>query len=104
MAEQAGGTQGRATVRTAGKILVIISICLLSMQAFVWLWTGKWLDLTIRYAVEPILTAVHMTDWLYYPENWFGAHKLVVWVMGMPLSLTMFVVGGFMAKGTEATD
>ena len=103
MGEPAGAAQGRA-VRTAGKILLVISICLLSMQAFVWLWTGKWLDLTIRYAVEPVLTAVHMTDWLYYPQNWFGAHKLVIWLMGMPLSLTMFVIGGFMAKGSEPSD
>ena len=86
----------------AGKMLVAISISLLVLQAFVWLWTGNWLNITMGYALEPLLSTARLSGWFLYPESWFGVHKLVVWLMGMPLALTFFVVGGFMMKGVES--
>ncbi len=92
---------GPTPTAVAGKMLVAVSISLLVLQAFVWLWTGNWLNITMGYALEPLVSAVSLSGWLTYPESWFGAHKLMVWLMGMPLALTFFVIGGFMMKGSE---
>jgi hypothetical protein len=73
-------------VLSFGLIVLFSAAAVLAYQAILWLHDGQWTALSLR----------HLWDWagLGYPMfKWLGVQKIAVWVLDLPLSLALLVMG-----------
>lgn len=79
---------------------------LLAFQAFVWLKTGNWMPLPLsellQYLPDNIAPIMRpFVRWLSSPHDWIGVHRLVAWILDLPLSAAAMIIGGIIC-GTGA--
>ncbi len=75
-----------------------MALCVMGMQLSVWLATGTWLEITLAYVLEPVFSAMQLGSWLMFPDRFIGTHRAVLYVMGLPLGLTLLFTGLFIVR------
>lgn len=72
--------------KTAALLLTCGAPVVIGGQAFYWLVTGEWIHLTL----------MSVWNWLELPApsvKWVGLQEIIIWLLGFPLSGTIFMVG-----------
>jgi hypothetical protein len=64
-----------STVIGAGGVLVAALVVI--WQAYVWLKTGQWPQLTLVTLTGPFISGSVFAKWLVAPHSWYGLHAVV---------------------------
>lgn len=71
----------------------LLALLIVAAEFYVWLQTAQ----RPRWFTDAVLSHAHnpqdLTSWLLFPSSWLGLHSLVMWVVGLPLSGAVFVIG-----------
>jgi len=70
-----------------GGILVVIR------QAYSWLQFGRWPAISFIDALGPYIGGSSTAAWLAEPHSWLGVHRIVVFLIELPLSLWILLGG-----------
>ena len=97
-------TASASPLKILGSTLVTLSLITMAVQAFVWSWTDQWHPITFRLLLEPLLSVSSIGGWLSFPQESFRAHQVVTWLLGLPMGLTIFLIGGLMAIDLRRRD
>lgn len=71
-------------------------------EFFMWLQTAKW----PQWFTDPVLLygPNDLTQWLLFPYSWLGLHKIVMSIVGLPLSVAIAFLGTIIGAVTMLTD
>jgi hypothetical protein len=59
-----------------------------------WLQTAHWKPLTVG---EGLSSVPAFREWMVHPRSWLGLHRIVSWIVRVPLFLLLIVIGAGLA-------
>lgn len=68
-------------------------LLVLAYQVITWLQWSVWQPMPIRLVWDWVMEGTRGDRWLQNPGNWFGAHKVVVGLLNLPLALAVGALG-----------
>ncbi len=68
-------------------------LTVLGYQVVIWLYRGTWPPLSPLILQQKWLPELLKGSWFTDPHSWYGLHKLVMWLMDIPLSFILFLIG-----------
>lgn len=82
-----------------GGLLMAAAILEIGLECLVWLRTAQWQMLPLGVVLLPIW------DRLPDTSGWAGADELIEWVLKVPLSVVVLILGwGFVLSGAEMKE
>lgn len=89
-------------INAIGVLTVLTGFITVFFQLFVYLKNGKWTDINLSFFV--LFFPTELVKWIDNPTNWYGFHKITLWILETtPLSLFLMVVG-FLIKLSVDND
>ncbi len=80
-------------------IFFVVMGCILLFQVFLWLYVGDWEGIPAIFVLVWIFPN-NFLDWFNYAENWVGVKKVIQFLLELPLTLWLLVLGfGFLSIG-----
>jgi hypothetical protein len=70
--------------------VLLVGIGLIAYAGVQWLQTGRWHPLTVDGALASWSTT---SNWVAHPHSWYGLHRIVVWVLRVPLFVIVTFLG-----------
>ena len=99
MLENKESNSGKVGLETADSWgCAILGICILSAvsifvyQGYIWFRMGSWLSLPTSKFILPLLPD-EILNWLLEPTDWVGVAKVIIWLLDIPFSLMLLIVG-----------
>lgn len=83
----------------AGILLVLLSLAMISYQVFLYLYNGGWTSVQLRVFLQ--YTPYQFYAWVLNPDSWLGLHKVVTWLLPLPLALVSFITGYLLIKFSD---
>jgi hypothetical protein len=75
-----------------GTVLIVLG------EAFMWLKTGHWPQLTVATFLLPAVEGTPIGSWLSSPQSWYGLHDTVKILIDLPIWAWTTVVGAAAAR------
>lgn len=96
----AGRTPAERTRRAGAILAYLVSLAVLltgigfaGYAALEWLRTARWQPLTIN----GVLAGWPETrEWVAHPRSWLGLHRVVTWILRVPVFVMAMLVGGLL--------
>jgi len=79
-----------------GILLILTAAAVVCFQLFLFLQNGAWTTLPILRLIE--YTPVQFYAWILEPDSWLGLHKIIYWILDVPLSFFCFILGYLLIK------
>jgi hypothetical protein len=76
--------------RTFALMVLVVGLAFTALAAIGWLQTAHWKPLTVG---EALSTLPAVREWLAHPRSWIGLHRIVSWLLRVPLFLLLTVIG-----------
>ncbi|MGD0301211.1 MAG: hypothetical protein ABSE86_29390 [Bryobacteraceae bacterium] len=96
MAQAKANQQGMTGKEGAGCALgcggMAIAAVVIGWQAYVWLRTGHWPNLSLATAIAPIISGTYFWTWFVTPDAWLGLHTVIKFLFDLPLFLWIVAV------------
>ena len=73
---------------------VIVAIGFVIWQIYNWAKTGVWIHLPLSTAFRHY---GYDLDLIYNPQNWVGVAKIAQWLLKIPITLCILILGGGMS-------
>jgi hypothetical protein len=74
-----------------GILFCLAAVCILAAQVGWWLYSGDWTAMPVSWALD----WAGLAEWrgLHLAESWQGLAKVCLWLLNLPLSAVLFVLG-----------
>jgi hypothetical protein len=82
-----------AVIRVLGLAVFLTGIGLAGYAGVQWLQTAHWQPLAVDGALASWPTT---RAWIAHPHSWLGLHRVVVWVVRVPVFLIVTLLGAAM--------
>ena len=79
-----------------GIVLLFGGLALLGYQIFLFLYHGAWSSYSPLRFID--FTPLQFQAWIVRPDHWLGLHKVVYWLLDVPLSFLALVLGYLLVK------
>lgn len=97
-------TTSTSTNSNEGPVAMVLGLLLLASigipvyQTFNYLKTGIWSPMPIGLLVLEMPPSSEFRQWYLYPQSWFGLHKMVLWILDLPIAILCFFssIGGLL--------
>ncbi len=75
-----------------GWVICVSGPFLLCGQIFYWLYSGVWKSYVLLDVTANIMP-LSLVNWLIEPESWQGLHKIIFFILKIPLFLGLTIIG-----------
>ncbi len=75
-----------------GWIICVSGPFLLCGQTFYWLYSGAWKSYVLLDVIVNIMP-LSLVNWLIEPESWQGLHKIIIFILEIPLFIGLTIIG-----------
>ena len=86
----------------AGLLTLLACFAVVGYQVFHYLYRGDWPHLPLRSLLS--YTPYDFYSWVLAPQAWLGLHRVVEWLLGVPLAFVCFVIGYLLIKISDLVD
>ena len=80
--------------RTFALLVLLVGLGFTVAAVIGWLQTAHWKPLTIG---EGLSSVPALREWIAHPRSWIGLHRIVSWIVRVPLFLLLTVIGAGLA-------
>ena len=79
-----------------GIAVLLIGLGLVAFQVFLFLYHGAWVSYSLLRFID--FTPIQFQAWVVRPDQWLGLHKIVYWLLDVPLAFLALVFGYLLIK------
>jgi hypothetical protein len=79
-----------------GISLILTSLGVVCFQLFLYLYKGGWTSIQLQSVLA--FAPYDLYAWVVEPTSWLGLHKIVKWVLDIPMAFFCFIVGYLLMK------
>ena len=76
--------------RSFALLILLVGLAFTVAAAIGWLQTAHWKPLTVG---EALSSTQGLRAWVAHPQSWIGLHRIVSWIVRVPLFLFFTVIG-----------
>jgi hypothetical protein len=76
--------------RTFALFVLLVGLAFTLIAAVGWLQTAHWKPLTVG---EALSSTPALREWIAHPRSWIGLHRIVSWIVRVPIFLLLTVMG-----------
>jgi hypothetical protein len=80
--------------RTFALLILIGGLAFTLIAAVGWLQTAHWTPMTVG---EGLSRVPALREWVIHPRSWLGLHRIISWLLRVPLFLLLSVIGAGLA-------
>lgn len=82
-----------------GIVMLLAGLALLGFQIFLFLYHGTWSSYSLLRFID--FTPIQFQAWVVRPDQWLGLHKVVYWLLDIPLSFLSLAFGYLLIKFSD---
>jgi hypothetical protein len=79
-----------------GILMLLAGLALVGFQIFLFLYQGAWSSFSLLRFID--ITPIQFQAWVVRPDQWLGLHKIVYWLLDVPLAFLALVCGFLLIK------
>lgn len=76
--------------------ILLAGLALAAYQVFLFLYQGAWSSYSLLRFID--IMPLQFQAWIVRPDQWLGLHKLVYWLLDIPLAFLALVFGFLLIK------
>jgi hypothetical protein len=80
--------------RTFALLVLLVGLGFTVVAAIGWLQTAHWKPLTVG---EALTSFPALREWMAHPRSWIGLHRIVTWIVRVPVFLLLTAMGAGLA-------
>ena len=88
-------------LRAVSLAIFLVGVGFALWAAIQWLQTAKWQPLTVNGALA---SWPPTREWLAHPRSWLGLHRVLAWLLRVPVFVIGLLLGGVLLLSTAPRD
>jgi len=76
--------------RTGALLILVTGLLFTVLAAIGWLQTAHWKPITVA---EALASWFGLREWIAHPRTWLGLHRIVSWILRVPVFLLLTILG-----------